>query len=30
VRDGSQENNIQLSEFIARAKDRLSRRASEL
>lgn len=30
VRDGSQENNIQLSEFIARAKDRISRRASEL
>jgi threonyl-tRNA synthetase len=30
VRDGSQENNIQLSEFIARAKDRIARRASEL
>jgi threonyl-tRNA synthetase len=30
IRDGSQENNIQLSEFIARAKDRISSRASEL
>jgi threonyl-tRNA synthetase len=30
VRDGSQENNIQLSEFIARAKDRIARRAAEL
>jgi len=30
VRDGSQENNIPLSKFIARAKDRISRRASEL
>jgi threonyl-tRNA synthetase len=30
VRDGSQENNIQLSEFIARAKDRIGRRAREL
>jgi len=30
VRDGSQENNIQLSDFIVRAKDRISRRASEL
>jgi len=30
VRDGSQENNIQLSEFIERAKDRINRRASEL
>jgi threonyl-tRNA synthetase len=30
VRDGSQENNIQLSTFIARAKDRISKRASEL
>ncbi len=30
VRDGSQENNIPLSEFIARAKDRISKRASDL
>jgi threonyl-tRNA synthetase len=30
VRDGSQENNIQLSDFIERAKDRISTRASEL
>jgi threonyl-tRNA synthetase len=30
VRDGSQQNNILLSEFIARAKDKISRRASEL
>ncbi len=30
VRDGSQENNIQLSDFIARAKDRIARRAAEL
>jgi threonyl-tRNA synthetase len=30
VRDGSQENNISLASFIARAKDRISRRASEL
>jgi len=30
VRDGSQENNIQLSEFIGRAKDRISRRSAEL
>jgi threonyl-tRNA synthetase len=30
VRDGSQENNIQLSAFSARTKDRISRRASEL
>jgi threonyl-tRNA synthetase len=30
VRDGSQENNIQLSEFIARAKDRINSRASQL
>jgi threonyl-tRNA synthetase len=30
ARDGSQENNLQLSEFIARAKDRINRRASEL
>ncbi|HCR71734.1 MAG TPA: threonine--tRNA ligase, partial [Anaerolineae bacterium] len=30
VRDGSQENNISLSDFIVRAKDRISRRAKEL
>jgi len=30
VRDGSQQNNIPLGEFIARAKDRIARRASEL
>jgi len=30
VRDGSQQNNIALGEFIARAKDRIVRRASEL
>jgi threonyl-tRNA synthetase len=30
VRDGSQENNISLSDFIARAKDRIARRAKEL
>jgi threonyl-tRNA synthetase len=30
VRDGSRDNNIQLSEFIERAKDRIDRRASEL
>jgi threonyl-tRNA synthetase len=30
VRDGSQQNNIALSEFISRAKHRISRRASEL
>ncbi len=30
VRDGSQQNNIPLSEFVARAKDRIARRASEL
>jgi len=30
VRDGSQQNNIPLSEFIERAKDRIARRASEL
>ncbi len=30
VRDGSQQNNIPLSEFIARAKDRIDRRAAEL
>ncbi len=30
VRDGSQQNNIPLSEFIAHAQDRIDRRASEL
>jgi len=30
VRDGSQQNNIPLGEFIARAKDKIARRASEL
>jgi threonyl-tRNA synthetase len=30
VRDGSQQNNIPLAEFVARAKDRIARRASEL
>ncbi|KXK12332.1 MAG: threonyl-tRNA synthetase [Chloroflexi bacterium OLB14] len=30
VRDGSQQNNISLGEFVERAKDRISRRASEL
>jgi threonyl-tRNA synthetase len=30
VRDGSQQNNIPLSEFLARAKDRIARRAPEL
>jgi threonyl-tRNA synthetase len=30
VRDGSQQNNIALAEFISRAQDRISRRASEL
>ena len=30
VRDGSQQNNIPLAEFIARVKDRIARRASEL
>jgi threonyl-tRNA synthetase len=30
VRDGSQQNNIPLSEFMARAKDRIVRRAAEL
>ena len=30
VRDGSQQNNISLSEFISHAKDRIARRASEL
>jgi threonyl-tRNA synthetase len=30
VRDGSQQNNILLGEFAARAKDRIARRAKEL
>jgi threonyl-tRNA synthetase len=30
VRDGSQQNNIPLTEFVARAKDRIARSASEL
>jgi threonyl-tRNA synthetase len=30
MRDGSQQNNIPLAEFTARAKDRISRRAAEL
>jgi threonyl-tRNA synthetase len=30
VRDGSQQNNIPLAEFIVRAKDRIARRANEL
>jgi threonyl-tRNA synthetase len=30
VRDGSQQNNIPLAEFAARAKDRIERRAAEL
>ncbi|MBI1793496.1 MAG: threonine--tRNA ligase [Chloroflexi bacterium] len=30
VRDGSQQNNISLAEFIARMKDRIERRAKEL
>lgn len=30
ARDGSQQNNIALGEFIARAKDRIARRAKEL
>jgi threonyl-tRNA synthetase len=30
VRDGSQQNNIPLSEFMARVKDRIARRAPEL
>ncbi|WKZ47195.1 MAG: threonine--tRNA ligase [Anaerolineales bacterium] len=30
VRDGSQQNNILLGEFVARAKDRIARRAKEL
>jgi threonyl-tRNA synthetase len=30
VRDGSQQNNIPLGDFLARAKDRIARRAPEL
>ena len=30
VRDGSQQNNIPLVEFVARVKDKIARRASEL
>jgi threonyl-tRNA synthetase len=30
VRDGSQQNNIPLGDFVARAKDRIARRAKEL
>jgi threonyl-tRNA synthetase len=30
ARDGSQQNNIPLEEFVARAKDKIARRASEL
>jgi len=30
ARDGSQQNNIPLGDFIARAKDKIARRASEL
>jgi threonyl-tRNA synthetase len=30
VRDGSQDNNIQLNAFVERVKDRIARRASEL
>ncbi len=30
VRDGSQENGIALSEFVARVKDKIARRAKEL
>jgi threonyl-tRNA synthetase len=30
VRDGSQQNNIALGEFVARAKDRIVRRAADL
>ena len=30
VRDGSQQNNIPLEEFVARAKDKIARRAKEL
>jgi threonyl-tRNA synthetase len=30
VRDGSQQNNIPLSEFVSRAKDRIARRSGDL
>jgi threonyl-tRNA synthetase len=30
VRDGSQQNNISLAEFVTRAKDKVARKASEL
>jgi threonyl-tRNA synthetase len=30
ARDGSQQNNIPLSEFVARAKDKIARRVNEL
>ena len=30
IRDGNQQNNIPLAEFVARAKDKIARRASEL
>ncbi|MFO3796594.1 MAG: His/Gly/Thr/Pro-type tRNA ligase C-terminal domain-containing protein, partial [Anaerolineales bacterium] len=30
LRDGTQQNNIPLEEFIARARDRITRRAAEL
>ncbi|MCJ7433534.1 MAG: threonine--tRNA ligase [Anaerolineales bacterium] len=30
ARDGSQQNNIPLADFVARAKDKISRRANEL
>jgi threonyl-tRNA synthetase len=30
ARDGSQQNNIPLADFVARAKDKIARRASEL
>jgi threonyl-tRNA synthetase len=30
ARDGSQQNNISLEEFVARAKDKIARRINEL
>jgi threonyl-tRNA synthetase len=30
VRDGSQQNNIMLADFVERAKDKIARRANEL
>jgi threonyl-tRNA synthetase len=30
VRDGSQQNNITLADFVSRAKDKIVRRANEL